>query len=162
MMDVDLCPKFDVWTTPFRVGDAELAALGSFAWVAEPCCESFWAAKGEKDRAGAFPGLFIPGCSCLEVEAVAMLVGPRRGFRLGSSGARGAAPETGPCWLGCSACEEMPNTLPSVLSDERCGLRCGMAGGIPAGKSVVSSLLLDCSVRMESLKSCNGILLMFR
>lgn len=199
---VDWIPKFGLWTAPCRVGDVELVTFGSFAWDAGPYCEVCWATKGGKDRSGVFPDLLILGCSCLEGEAVTMLVGPRRGFRLGSTGTRGAASETGPCWLGCSACEELSNFLPlesaktrrdadpgnvgtrlgtefvpasinldrfplesglyavsSVLCDERCGFRCGMAGGFSTGKSVVSSLLLNCCVRMDPLKSCNGILL---
>lgn len=187
------------------MGDAKLVTFGSFAWDAEPCGESCWVTKGGKYRSGAFPDLLFLACSCLEGEAVTMLVAPRRGFRLGSTGTRGAASGTGPCWLGCSCCKEMSNALPlestetgrdadpgnvgtrlgtefvpasiklvcfpfepglyavpSVFGDERCGFRCGMAGGFPTGKSVLSSLLLDCSVRMEPLKSCNGILLVLR
>lgn len=86
--DVDLSPKFGVWTAPCRVGDAKLVTFGSFARDAESCCESFWATKGGKYRSGTFPDLLILGCSCVEGEAVTMLVAPRRGFRLGSRGTR--------------------------------------------------------------------------
>jgi hypothetical protein len=113
-----------------------------------------------------------------------MLVESRRGFRLGSSGAR-VVESIGPGKAGCSACEEMKGALsagssgpgrvadpgnagtrldcflsesvlcvvPLVRRDERCGFRCGMAGGIPSS----SSSRLNCSVRIETFMSCNGM-----